>query len=414
MLPKIARVSFLTFSLLAGGWGTQSLIAQETVVMSGGLRFEEQVVFEGGQYVYGLTATDIDADGDLDFTTGDARVNNLLWHENDGKGKLTTHVISENDPGYLERHDWGDINGDGKLDVAIVLNLTGHLLWFEQGDSPTDPKSWRRHVISTEFMRSYDVDLADLDGDGDLDIAASAYTGDCFSWFENPGVKGVTGAWKQHQFDKAKEIANTRTIAVVDFNRDGKPDLLGSAAYGHHVVWYENTGEPAEKMFRRHVIDNTTHMPTHGHPVDLDGDGDHDVLMAFGIRGPSTDVDSHQVAWYENLGDQDGGVTWKKHAIGPLTFGFEAVTGDLDGDGDLDVIASACNGGQKGLGEIVWFENTGDVKGSWKKHTFKPYSAAVTLIVMDFDADGKLDIACGSEEGTCHWWRNLGPTTQGK
>lgn len=377
-------------------------------VTSGGLKFEERSVWDGGQYVYGLTAVDVDADGDLDLTTADARVNNLLWHENDGQGGLTLHVIGENDPGYLERHDWGDINGDGKLDVVIVLNKIGHVLWFEQGDSPKDPKSWTRHVISTEFLRAYDVELADLDRDGDLDVAASAYTGDCFSWFENPGQDAVAKPWKQHQFDKAAEIANTRTVVAADFNQDGKLDLLGTGTFGHKSLWYENTGEPAEKMLRRHVVDDQMLTPTHGHPVDLDGDGDLDFVMAGGMRGDVNDTRSNQAAWYENLGSDGSKLEWKKHKVGYVPFGCEAVAGDLDSDGDLDVIASGCHGGREGRGEICWFENTGDSKGEWKRHPFKAYPGACTIIVMDLDADGKLDLACGSEEGHCRWWRNVG------
>src|SRR5207247_2123723 len=79
--------------------------------------------------------------------------------------------------------------------------------------------------------------------------------------------------------------------------------------------------------------------PAHGHPVDLDGDGDLDVVMAFGIAAAvgNDSPDSHQIAWYENLG-QGLGAEWKKHPIAAsFPQGFEAVAGDLDGAGDLDV-----------------------------------------------------------------------------
>ena len=376
---------------------------------SGGLRFEERLVWGDGKYVYGLTATDIDDDGDLDLSTAGVHSDMLLWHENVGQGELRPHRICDGEPGYPERHDFGDVNGDGRLDVVLVKNRIGHLLWFENPVNVRGDAKWARHVITTDFMRAYDVDLADLDGDGDLDVAASAYTGNCFSWFENPGLATVAGEWKQHRFDAGDEIANTRTIAAVDINRDGRLDLLGTGTFGHHTVWYENTGKPGTAKFLRHVIDRETLMPTHGHPVDLDGDGDVDVVMAFGMRGATTEPNSHQVAWYENVGTAGKGERWEKHLIGKLTYGFEAVTGDLDGDGDLDVIATGCSGGQPGLGEICWFENTGDVGSGWQKHEFRAYPEAVQVIVMDLDHDGRLDIAVGSEAGTCHWWRNLGP-----
>ena len=346
----------------------------------------------------------MDGDGDLDLTSAGVHSDVLLWHENDGKGNLVPRKICEHEPGFLERHACGDLNGDGRPDVVIVKNRIGHVLWFENNGHPADGKLWKRHVITTSFMRAYDVALADLDADGDLDVGGSAYTGDRFAWFENPGPDGLSQEWKQHVFDKDK-IANTRTIIPADINRDGKIDLLGTATYGHLTLWYENTGEPGERRFRRHLIDSQNQMPSHGQPVDIDHDGDLDVVMAFGMRGGNQETIG-QVAWYENAGQTGTGSAWKKHVIGKLLFGFESVTGDLDGDGDLDVIATGCSGGQPNTGEVCWFENGGDPKGEWKKHLLKHYSGAAQVIVMDLDKDGRLDIAASSEEGTFYWWKN--------
>jgi FG-GAP-like repeat len=145
----------------------------------------------------------------------------------------------------------------------------------------------------------------------------------------------------------------------------------------------------------------------HGHPVDLDGDGDLDVLMTYGLVTPDS-PDSHQIAWYENVGKHGVGSEWKKHVIVPrFPSGFEAVAGDLDGDGDLDVVAT----GWTPQGRLVWVENTGDARTGWKMHTIKSnWSNAVTVIVADLDRDGRLDIAASAERGAneLRWWRNEG------
>jgi hypothetical protein len=143
----------------------------------------------------------------------------------------------------------------------------------------------------------------------------------------------------------------------------------------------------------------------------MDNDGDSDVVMAFGIASPlaNDSPESHQIAWYENVGKPGLATEWKKHTIAAsFAQGFEAVAGDLDGDGDQDVVAT----GWSPQGRLAWFENTGDPKTSWKTHIVKPvWSNAVTVIIADLNQDGRLDICASAERGAneVRWWRNDGP-----
>ncbi len=383
--------------------GFRATPAAAQIISSGPLDFEERLIVNNvGGYIYGIGAADLDGDGDLDLTSADSIYDELMWYENDGQGNLTQRLIGNYPGGYLERHDIGDVNGDGTPDVVIVDNFLERLLWFENDGTPADGV-WDVHTITTGFPRAYDVVLADLDSDGDLDAAASAFRGDQFAWFENPGPAGVEGTWTRYNIDNVG-LDNTRTIDIADFNGDGKVDLLGTSTYNHLTVWYENSGDPAAGPWQEHLIDNTTLQPTQGHPVDMDGDGDSDVIMASGMRIAAGNPDSHKVEWYEN--DGSGG-TWTKYYIGDIPYGFEAVWGDLDGDGDLDVIASGCTGGIAGEGEVSWFENPGDPKDPWTKHLLKNYPWASQVIVMDLDGNGSLDIAASGEDGTFYWWKNL-------
>ena len=387
-------------------------------IEAGPLKFIEQRLLSNYTYSYACAAADLDGDGDLDLTSSDAEPNsNLYLLLNDGKGNFKQSFIQKyakqpDQPIRLERHAIGDINRDGRPDVVIVDNILSDIRWFENPGKEAIAQPWKLYRVAQprEIPGSYDVALADIDGDGDLDVAASSWVGKRFDWFENIGSPGNGDKWTRHEIEN--DIGETRTIAIADFNRDGKPDLLGSARTTNQIVWYANSGKPATEPWKMTVIDAKTVAPTHGHPVDLDGDGDLDVLMAFGLVAPvaADSLESHQVAWYENVGKAGLGNEWKKHTIATgFLHGFEAVAGDLDGDGDLDVVAT----GWGSEGRVVWFENTGDPQTGWKGHPIKQnWSRAVTVILADLDNDGRLDIVASAERGAneLRWWRNGGPS----
>lgn len=387
------------------------------VIDAGPVRFTETRLLHKYTYSYAVVASDLDGDGDLDITSADAEPNSQLYLLlNDGKGNfkhsfIQKYRMEEDQPIRLERHAHGDINGDGLPDVVIVDNhqTKWDIRWFENPGKDKITGEWKLHRVSAhmEVPGSYDVALADLDGDGDLDVAASSWRfGNRFDWFENVGTPGNGSKWQRHEVDV--DVGETRTIIVADFNRDGKPDLLGSARTTNTVMWYENSGQPKTGKWKKHIIDDKTGAPAHGHAVDLDADGDLDVIMAYGIAF-GNEPPSHQIAWYENVGKPGLGTEWKKHqVVDKFPSGFEVVAGDLDGDNDLDLVAT----GWTATGQIVWIENTGNPKTGWKVHPLKQnWTNAVTVIVGDFNGDKRLDIAAAAErtDNETRWWRNEGP-----
>ena len=357
----------------------------------------------GFTYAHGISTVDLSGNGHLDLVAVDTNVG-LYWFENHGGGAFTRHIIHRQTPQWLERHVIADINADGQPEIVCVDNVNGSLLWFEFEGDPRDPRSWKPHYICDgQLPGAYDVAVADFDGDGQMDVAASSWSlGNQFAWFQN-----CQGQWIKHIIDR--NISETRTIRAADIDGDGRIDLLGTAFGGNQVLWYQNTGDPTHGGWVKHVID-TAAQPCHGQPVDIDGDGDVDVVMALGMRHvPGTQGPvPHQIVWYENDGNPGDG-PWKKHVIcESFPSAYEAVAADLDGDGQVEVVATAIREGQ-----VVVFKHAGDPTGPWSMQILKENWINVNqVVVADLVGDGRPDIVACAERGSneVRWWRNLGPT----
>jgi hypothetical protein len=128
----------------------------------------------------GVAAGDIDEDGDVDLAAVAADGHHALWFENpgDGSGDWPVHTIGTSNK-WLDRVAMADVDGDDRLDVIMTEESQDHeynarIYWFRR---PPDPKSsgWDRHVVTV--LRSVNsMEVADMDGDGDVDIVAAEHT----------------------------------------------------------------------------------------------------------------------------------------------------------------------------------------------------------------------------------------------
>ncbi|MEC7566947.1 MAG: FG-GAP-like repeat-containing protein [Planctomycetota bacterium] len=380
------------------------------------IRFSEHLIAGDYAYAYGITALDIDQDGDLDITSADYTPHNRMYlYQNSGTGNFTKHTIHQNDPSRLERHALGDIDGDGDQDMVVVKNLDGHLIWLENTEPDKPFNLWKRHLLTARLPGAYDVVLGDFDEDGHLDVSASSWIhGNQFSWFRNPGNPS-SATWSKYSIETG--LSETRTMRAADFDGDGDVDLLGTSRQDHQVIWYEKTLNANKTVsWTKHLVDDQSKFPVHGNPADVDGDGDMDIVMALGFyfkpglktTSASNQIQDNQIVWYENRVNSRSGL-WKKHQIAPrFDDAFEAVSGDLDGDGDMDVVATSW----RNPGRIAWFENRGDSNPRWVQHLLKTnWRSANQVLVADLNGDGRLDIAACAEHGSneLRWWRNEGP-----
>jgi len=290
--------------------------------------------FNGPASVY---ANDVDGDGDLDVLGAAFLGNQIAWWQNNGGNPINwkKYVLKN---GFLWAHDIYscDFDYDGDMDVFAASWNLDKIIWLRNDGG--DPVSFVEDTIVDNFDGATSVRVADIDGDGLLDVIGSAFDADKISWFwnnnENPNN------WNNYNIDD--NINGAHRFEVYDMDNDGDVDILGAAFDGNELAWWRNDGGYPISWTKQTIISNFAHACI-GFPVDLDDDGDMDVLGTAQIED--------EVCWWRNDGDNP--IIWTKFVIESGFDGaFPCCANDFDGDGDFDVLAGASFSN-----EMVWWEN---------------------------------------------------------
>ena len=338
---------------------------------------------------YTLMAADIDGDGDLDILATSTNGGKVVWFENlDGNGYFSEPKTISSDLYYPLDISLADIDGDGDLDVIAVSTYDNKIAWFENLDGAGNFGPIRLIPSSLDFILT--VEVADIDGDGDIDIVVGG--DNKIIWLENIDGLGTFGPEKI----VTTSISSTESIVISDVDGDGDMDIVVADFLRDIVAWYENTdgqGTFGPEIVITDDADGTNAVIT----TDIDNDGDLDVVSIS---------DSNYLAWFENQ-DGKGNFSAPKIIVQDPGFIFKLFAADLSGNGNEDIIASLYD-----KGEIIWVENEGSGNFGPPHLVYKGESGAkpIGVIAADFNGDGKMDVAAGIY-GTNQiiWFENKGP-----
>ena len=340
-------------------------------------------LFDGA---WSVNAADVDGDGDMDVLGAGKLADQIAWWENlDGVGtSWQKNWIAVYFNGASSVYAV-DIDNDSDMDVlGAGCNIDQIMLWENTNGLGS---LWTQHAVDESYHGARSVYAADMDGDQDYDVLGASSEKNDISWWEN--VNGTGSEWTHHAIDE--DCYNAQSVSASDLDGDGDADVLGAKWAEGNVYWWENNNGLGTSWIE-HCIDSDFEQASEVHGVDIDSDGDLDILGAA--------RQSNEVTWWENT--NGSGSDWSEHLIcDNLDYAYTVSASDLDGDGDMDVV-----GGGYEADEVRWWENATGSGAVWIEHLLdSDIDGPVSVYAEDLNCDGICDIlgALGNSDQIVLW-----------
>jgi hypothetical protein len=299
-----------------------------------------------------------------------------------------------------------DLDGNHAIDL-IVADLgsffpddhdRGRVVWLRPEPASS---SYEQVVLASGLGRVADVRPADFDRDGDLDLIVAEFGAEQTGGILLLRNVSVDGGRPRYELEKIDPRPGAIHVPVHDLNGDGHLDFVALVSQHYECVEaFINQGAGQFHLRTLWAGPDPAFGVSGIELVDLDQDSDTDILLTNGDAFDDGFVKlCHRVQWLENLGD----LQFAHRPLTDLPGAYRALAGDIDLDGDLDVVAMAwlprrvwpLNVVHERLASIVCLERV--ASGDFVRHTLETgFSYHAAFEMADFDDDGDLDLAVGS------------------
>jgi len=298
-----------------------------------------------------------------------------------------------------------DVNADGATDLVSAGWFDKDIFWYENPFANPKPmksindeyKEWKQYVLPQPPSLGGGCEAilgVDVDGDGKTDVVPNRRP---LGWYAvNP--KGADGQpeWTRFPVDLSgrKNTAWLHGLGFGDINGDGRKDLVTGEG------WWEAPANPRADKWIEHA---EFKFPDAGIPMivtDLDGDGDSDVIYGEGH--------AYGIFWMEQVKEGDAR-KWIKHEIDKSASQYHALVWiDLDGDGQNELVTGKRwrGHGNDDPGSFdplgVYYFKWDRAKKTWDKHVISyddHVGVGMQICVVDVDGDGDLDVVCPGKSG---------------